>query len=118
MWTFAKQTGIPTCEEDITFGGTSESWPVFCIEMAGILTKYGPLQLLSFASVGGLGITPSPHIYFHSAGLGAVLNMAVNNLSLMWLIHESNIYGIRLCYWIKVRYGSADELDTLKCFYG
>ena len=84
MWTFAKQTGIPTCEEDITFGGTSESWPVFCIEMAGILTKYGPLQLLSFASVGGLGITPSPHIYFHSAGLGAVLNMAVNNLSLMW----------------------------------
>ena len=36
----------------------------------------------------------------------------------MWLIHEGNIYGIRLCYWIKVRYGSADELDTLKCFYG
>ena len=35
-WTSAKKMGIPTCEENITFYGVSESWPVFRIEITGI----------------------------------------------------------------------------------
>ena len=56
--TSAKQMGILTCEENITFDGASESWPVFRIEMTGILIKNGFLQLLYFSSVGGPSITP------------------------------------------------------------
>ena len=47
FWTSAKQKGILTSEEKITFDGNSESWPVFCIEMRGILIKYDIQDLLS-----------------------------------------------------------------------
>ena len=77
-WTSANQKGIFTCEEKKAFVGASESWPVFLIEMTGILIKYGLIQLFSFALVGGCGNTP-PHLYFQSFWLGEVLNMAVNN---------------------------------------
>ena len=87
--------GILTCEGKITFDGASESWPVFRIYMAGILIKYGLSKLLSFAYVGGSGVTP-PHLYFQSAWLGAVLNMAVNNSSLRWTINEGNKDGVEL----------------------
>ena len=60
-WTSAKQKGLLTCEEKIIFDGVSESWPVFRIDMTGILIKYGLLQLFSLASVGGPGVTP-PHL--------------------------------------------------------
>ena len=50
FWTSAKQKGLLTIEEKITFGGSSESWPVFHIELTGILTKYGLQELLYFAS--------------------------------------------------------------------
>ena len=56
--TYAKQNGVLTCEERIKFDGVSESWTVFCIEMKGILIKYGILKLFSLASVGGSGVTP------------------------------------------------------------
>ena len=71
-WTSAKNMGIPTCEENITFYGVSESWPVFRIEITGILIKHGFLQLFSLASVGGSGVTPA-HLYFQSSWLGAEL---------------------------------------------
>ena len=57
-WTSTEQMGILTCEENITFDGASESWPVFRIEMTGILIKNGFLQMLYFSSVGGPSITP------------------------------------------------------------
>ena len=102
-WTYMKHMGILTCEDKITFYGASESWPVFRIEMKGILIKHGLLQLLSFAYVGGSGVTPL-HLYFQSAWLGAVINMAFNNSSLRWAMHEGNKDGVDLWSWIKVRY--------------
>ena len=50
--TSVKQMGILTCEEKITFDGASDSWPVFRIDMTGILIKHGLFQLISFTSVG------------------------------------------------------------------
>ena len=46
-WTYDKHKGLLTSEEKITFDGNSESWPVFCIEMRGILIKYDIQDLLS-----------------------------------------------------------------------
>ena len=40
-WTSMKQMGILTCEEKIKFDGASESWPIFRIEMKGIVIKHG-----------------------------------------------------------------------------
>ena len=85
--------------------------------MAGILIKYGLSKLLSFAYVGGSGVTP-PHLYFQSAWLGAVLNMAVNNSSLRWTINEGNRDGVKLWSWLKFRYESAAKSDPLRRFYG
>ena len=42
-WTSAKQKGLLACEEKIIFDGNSESWPVFRIEITGILISYGLL---------------------------------------------------------------------------
>ena len=39
-WTSAKKMGLLTCKENIKFDGVYENWPVFCIEMTGILIKY------------------------------------------------------------------------------
>ena len=64
--TSAKQMGILTCEENITFDGASESCPVFGTEMTGFLIKPALLQLLSFAFVGGSGVTPPPPTYIFS----------------------------------------------------
>ena len=63
-WTSAKKKIILTCEEKITFDGVSESFPVFRIEMTGILIKHGLLQLFSLASVECLGVTPPPNYAF------------------------------------------------------
>ena len=81
-----KQKGLLNSEEKITFDGNSESWPVFRIEMTGILIKYGLQELLSHELPGGSGVLPS-HLYFQSSWLGAVLNMEVNNSLLMWPMH-------------------------------
>ena len=102
-WTSAKQMGVLTCEENIKFDGASESWPVFRIEMTGILIKHGILQLLSLASVGGSGFI-TPDLYFHFSWLVAVLKMSVNNLLLRWPVHQGNKYGVDLWSWLKVRY--------------
>ena len=48
-WTSANKKGILTIHDKITSDGSSESWPVFCIELTGILIKYGFRELLSFA---------------------------------------------------------------------
>ena len=40
-WTSAKQKGLFTCDEKVSFDGSSESWPTFRIELTGILIKYG-----------------------------------------------------------------------------
>ena len=77
-WTSAKQKGILSCDKNITFGGVSESWTIFRIEITGVLITYSLLQLFSLASVGVSGVTP-PHLYFQSAWLGVEFNMAVNN---------------------------------------
>ena len=50
--------------------------------------------------------------------MGAVINMAVNNSSLRWIIHEGNKEGVDLWSWLKVRYVSADKLDPLRRLYG
>ena len=84
--------------------------------MTGILIKYGLIQLFSLASVGGSGVTP-PHLYFHSAWLGAVLKTAVNNLPLRWPMHEGNNDGVDLWSWLKIEYESAAKLNLLRKFY-
>ena len=117
MWTSTKQMGILTCEEKITFDGASESWPVFCIEMAGIFIKHLILQLIYFASVGGSGVTP-PHLYFQSACLRALINMAVNNSPLRWPMQEGNKDGVDFLSWLKVRYVSAAKFYPLRQLYG
>ena len=94
-WTSINHMGIPTYEEKITFDGASESWSVFRIKITGILIKHGLLLFLSFASVGGSGVTP-PHLYFQSAWMGAALKMTVNNSFLRWLMHEGNKDGVDL----------------------
>ena len=40
-WTSAKQKGVLTSEEKIMFDGSSKIWPVFRIDITGILIKYG-----------------------------------------------------------------------------
>ena len=103
----------------IDFDGASESWPIFCIEMTGILIKYGLLQFLSLASVRGKSITPIPtHLYFQSVWLEAVLKLALNISLLRWPMHEGDKYGVNLWSWLKVRYESAANLDPLRQFYG
>ena len=57
-WTSTKQKGTLTCDEKITFDGVSEIYPVFRIEMTGILIKYGLLKFFSLTSVGGSGAIP------------------------------------------------------------
>ena len=94
-WTSINHMGIPTYEEKITFDGASVSWSVFRIEITGILIKHGLLLFLSFASVGGSGVTP-PHLYFWSTCMGAVINMAVNNSLIEWPIYEGNKDGVDL----------------------
>ena len=59
--TSAKQKGLLTSEEKITFDGNSESWLVFHIEMTGILIKCGLQGLLYYALPGGSGLLP-PHL--------------------------------------------------------
>ena len=85
--------------------------------MTGTLIKHGLLQLFPLAYFGSSGVTP-PHLYFQSACLGAVLNMAVNNLLLRWTMHEGNKYGVELWSCIKVKYESAAKLVPLGSFYG
>ena len=46
--------------------------------------------------------------------MGAVLNMAVNNLPLRWKIHEGDKDGVDFWSWLKVRYESAAKLDPLR----
>ena len=46
-WMSTKKRGILTSYEKIIFNGSSESWPVFLIEMIGILIEYGLQELLS-----------------------------------------------------------------------
>ena len=84
--------------------------------MKGILIKHGLLQLLSFTSVGGSGVTPL-RLYFQSAWLGSVIKMAVNEFSLRWTMHEWNKESVDLWSWLKVRYDSAAKLDPLRRFY-
>ena len=88
-WTSAKQKGLLTCKEKLKFDGVSETWPIFRIEMTGILIKYGLIQLFSLASGGGPGVTP-PYLYFQSSCMVEVLMMAVNNSPLRWLMHEGD----------------------------
>ena len=88
-WTSDKEIGVLTCEENITFDGASEIYPVFCIDMTGIIIKRGLFHVLSLESVGGFGINP-PNLYFQSTWLGAVFKMAVNNLLIRWPMHEGN----------------------------
>ena len=52
--------GILTFELKITYDGVSESWPVFRIEMTGILIKKFLFQLFSLSSVGSSVVTPPP----------------------------------------------------------
>ena len=47
------QSGTLTSEEKIVFDGSPESWPVFRIELTGILIKRGLLELFNLASGGG-----------------------------------------------------------------
>ena len=75
------------CDKKITFDGVYESWPVFRIEITGILIKYGLIELISHALSGGSDVAP-PHMYFQSSCLGAVLKMAVNNSLMRWPMYE------------------------------
>ena len=51
-WTSAKQKGLFTCDEKISFDGSSERWPAFRIELTGILIKYGLWELQLCATTG------------------------------------------------------------------
>ena len=51
-WKYAKQKGLLTCEEKISFDGSSENWPAFRIELTGILIKYGIREPQIFATTG------------------------------------------------------------------
>ena len=62
-WTSDKQNGILNFEDKITFGSVSESWPVFRIDMTGILIKRGLLQLIPITSFGGSVITLPTYIF-------------------------------------------------------
>ena len=112
-WTSDKHKGLLTSEEKITFDSNSESWPVFCIEMTGILIKFGLQELLSSVLPGASSVLP-PHLYFQSSWLGAVLNMAVNKSPLRWLMNEGEKDGVYLCLLLKIKYESAAKLVPLR----
>ena len=57
-WSSANLSGILTCEENIAFDGSPESWPVFRIELTGIIIQLRLLQLFPPASSGGVGNIP------------------------------------------------------------
>ena len=111
--TSAKQKGLLTSEEKITFDGNFETWPVFCIEMTGILIKFGLQELLSSVLPGASSVLP-PHLYFQSSWLGAVLNMAVNKSPLRWPMNEGEKDGVYLCLLLKIKYESAAKLVPLR----
>ena len=115
-WTFSNQKGLLTCEEKIPFYANYDSWPIFCIEMTGIIIKYGIQKLLSHVLPGGSGVLP-PHLYLQSYYLGEVLKMAVNNFPLRWTMHEGEEYGVNLWFWIKIKYESVAKLDPLRLYY-
>ena len=96
-WSSDNQNGTLNCEEKIAFYGSPESWTVFLIELTGIIIQRGLFQLFIPTYSGGGGKTPLRQ-HFQSVWLWIVLNMAVNNLLLMWTIHEVNMDGIRLWY--------------------
>ena len=113
-------TRILTCEENISFYGSPQSWPVFHIGINVILIQRGLLELFSTAS--GVAGTPSngdthSHQFFQSVWLGKFLKMAVNNPSLRWSMIEGNMGSIRQCSWSKVRYESYARLYPLRRLY-
>ena len=115
-WAYLKQTRILTCDQKIAFDGYPDSWPVFRIELTGIIIQRGLFQLYSPTSSKIDGKTP-PHENFQSVWMEMVLKMTVNNLSLRWPMHEGNMDGILLQAWLKVRYEIAAKLDPRKRIY-
>ena len=110
-------TGIFTCKENIAFDGSTERCPIFSIEMIDILIQCVILEFSPPASsvVGGIftGVIP-PYQFFQTVWMEKVLNMAVNNTLLRWLMREGNMNLIHLWYWLNVRYKSAAKLDTFR----
>ena len=114
-WKSAKQKGLLTSEDKITFDGSSESWPIFSIELTDFLIKYGLWEILSFASQDSLALPEL--LYFQSIWLGGVLNMAVNNSPLRWPMHKGVNDGVGLWLWIRIKYERLAKLDPLTIFY-
>ena len=62
-WASAKHNCILTCEGNIAFDFSPESWPVFHIELTGIIIQCGLLQLFSPTPSGDGGNLPLHHNY-------------------------------------------------------
>ena len=75
--------GIFTCGEDIKFGGSPESWPIFRVELNVILLNHGLLLVISTSS-GAVVVETPPKLFLQSICIGRVLCMSVNNMTLWW----------------------------------
>ena len=81
-WMYAKQKGLFTCDEKISFDVIYESWHALRIELTGILIKYGLWELQLCETTGAQALPE--RLFFRSLWLGGVLKMAVNNFPLRW----------------------------------
>ena len=105
----AKSAGILTCEEDIVFDVPPEKYPIFYVELNGILMKCGLLSVLSTTSGAGGGATPTK-LFIQEIWLGKVLQLVANNMTLWWKMGKEGMDGISLWGWMKVRYETAPKL--------
>ena len=101
-WSSAKQKGIITCYEKVSFDGNSEIWPGFLIELTGNLIKHGLRELLLWARAEASALPEQ--LFLQSEWLGRVLNIAVNDCPLRWPMHEGDKYGVALLLWLKIKY--------------
>ena len=111
----AKQKGLFTCDEKISFDGIYESWHALRIELTGILIDYG-LWGLQLCETTGAQALPE-RLFFQCLWLGGVLKMAVNNCPLRWPMNKGDKNGVKLLIWMKIKYESAAKLDPLRFFY-
>ena len=105
----AKSAGILTYEEDIVFDGYPEIWPIFHVELNGVLMEFGLLSVLSTTSGAGGGATHTK-LFFQEIWLGKVLQLTVNNTTLQLPMGKGVIYGISLWGCMKVRYETTTKL--------
>ena len=104
-----KSAGILTSEEDIVLDGYPERWPIFHLELNGVLTKFG-LWSVTFNKSGAGGGTTHTKLFFQEIWIGRFLKLTANKTTLQWPMGKGVIYGISLWGCMKVRYDTTTKL--------